>query len=317
MNVIFGSGIVGLIAKAILGPEWTIVPFKRSRFFSWNPALDDNFIICDDELDPFIKSISQSIGVTRHIYNRAWSIQGQVYPRFDASICEDWLRKIFGNDFPSHAMMYMKDRMTSQIYDIRVNHLYHNLVNLYMEELKSQDSRGPVTQIGNHFYIINGQKYEFDRAVSTIPLDSLLSLMNIDMKLKTKPIHYVHIHTTDLDFEGNNQLLVADPAIDFWKVTNVAKDRYLIYFSNDVLNYGLYLMNYIKQFEILDGTMVEQAIVIGDMPQTSEFEETSGIFCVGSYAQWDWCADVGSNILRLLRYANRDGKPKQWQEIKR
>ena len=61
--------------------------------------------------------------------------------------------------------------------------------------------------------------------------------------------------------------------------------------------------------------MVENAIPLGAMPQISSLED-NGIFCVGSYAQWDWCSDVGSNILRLLRFAARDGKPQAWKEFK-
>ena len=45
MNVIFGAGVVGLIARHVLVGNWQIVPFGRSRFFSFNPPLDDNFMI--------------------------------------------------------------------------------------------------------------------------------------------------------------------------------------------------------------------------------------------------------------------------------
>jgi len=50
MNIILGSGIIGLLAKLILGQDWKIIPFYRSRYFSFNPALDDNFIIRDEIL---------------------------------------------------------------------------------------------------------------------------------------------------------------------------------------------------------------------------------------------------------------------------
>ena len=44
MNYILGSGIVGLTARHILGADWQVVPFYKSRFFSSNPPLDDNFL---------------------------------------------------------------------------------------------------------------------------------------------------------------------------------------------------------------------------------------------------------------------------------
>jgi hypothetical protein len=250
MKVIFGSGIVGLLARCIMGPEWTVVPFKRSRFFSWNPALDDNFIISDKEIEPFLQSLYPSLNPLAYEYKRAWSIQGHIYPEFDASICSDWLDKIFGPNQPQHASLYYKDRMKFGIYDIKINQLYFTLVNMFLEDLKREDSLGPVTEIGKNYFVRNGTKQEFDKAISTIPLDALCSLMSIDFKLNANPVHYLHIATKDLDFEGFNQLLVCDPSIDFFKVTNVAQDQYLVYFLRDVNNYGMYMMNFIQNFEI-------------------------------------------------------------------
>lgn len=316
MNVIFGSGVVGLLAKLILGPEWKVIPFHRSRFFTWNPALDDNFVISDDELDPFIKEITSSVGAPQvFTYRRAWSIGGELFHQFDQGACDDWLRKIFGNDVPPHASAYMKDRMDLSVYDIRVNRLYYSLVEAHIDELKAEAAKGMVTEIGPHYYIRNGVREDFDNAISTIPLDALCKLMDIEINLPSKSMHYVHLQTKDLNFEGVNQLLVVDQIFDFWKATNIAPDRYLLYFHNDVVDYGVYLMNFIQHFEILDGTAVENAIPMGPMPKLSNIEEEAGIFCVGSYAQWDWCADVGSNILRLIRYSNRGNKPQGMHTI--
>lgn len=316
MNVIFGSGVVGLLAKLILGPEWKVIPFRRSRFFSWNPALDDNFIIRDDELDPFIKDITEAIGPPQtFVYRRAWSIQGQLMHQFDDSICNDWLNKIFGTQVPPQAPIYMKNRMDISVYDVRVNELYFSLVNNFKEDLKVEAAKGDITEIGPHYYIRNGVREDFDKAVSTVPLNALCDLMNIEIDLPSKNLNYIHLETGDLDFEGANQLLVVDPIFDFWKATNIAPNRYLLYFHKDVVDYGIYLMNFIRKFEILDGTMVENAIPLGPMPRLSNIEEEAGVFCVGSYAQWDWCADVGSNILRLLRYASRGNKPQEMQQV--
>lgn len=316
MNVIFGSGIVGLLAKLILGPEWKVIPFHRSRFFSWNPALDDNFIIHDDEILPFIKEITSSIGQPQIFpYKRSWSIGGELINQYDSGICQDWLHKIFGNDVPPQASIYMRDRMNIYVYDVRVNELYFNLVNSNIDLLRAELEKGPITEIGNHYYIRNGVREDFNKAVSTIPLDALCKLMNIDINLPAKSLHYIHLETSDLDFEGANQLFVVDQIFDFWKATNIAPNRYMLYFHNDVVNYGVYLMNFIKKFDILDGTAMERAIPLGPMPNMSKIEEQAGIFCVGTYAQWDWCADVGSNILRLIRYANRNNAPQQMKSI--
>lgn len=312
MNVIFGSGIVGLLARVILGDSWTVVPFYRSRFFSFNPALDDNFIICDDALDPFIQDL---MGPTqRFVYNRAWSVQGELYKKWDAGLCRDWCAKIFGTQVPPQTEPYMMERMNLFVYDIRVNQLYDRLQQTYIEELKAEASKGQVTEVGDHYFIRNGVRTDFDNCVSTIPLDSLLTLMGQQPNLQARNVHYLHIQTDHLDFEGMNQALVTDQIFSFYKATNVAPKRFLIYCHEDIPNPGIYFMSFIPKFDILDGTSIENVIPMGPIPKLDAVENR-GIFCVGSSAQWDWCADVGSNILRLLRYSQRGNKPSRGMKV--
>jgi len=308
MNVIFGSGIVGLLARHILGPSWTVIPFYRSRFFSFNPSLDDNFIIADDEIEPFIKDLLGEIKPQTFPYRRAWSIQGELLSTWDDGICDDWFHKIFGINAPPHAKLYYRDRMELRVYGIRLNEVYQALMSEMLPDLKAEAAKGQITEVGDHYFIRNGIKEGFDKAVSTIPLDALCKLMNAQVDLPAKDIHYLHIQTEDLDFEGFNQTFIVDQIFSFFKATNVAPNRYLLYCHEDIPNPGVYFMSFMKNFEILDGTSIERAIPLGPMPNLSGVVE-AGITCVGSYAQWDWCADVGSNILRLLRYAHRDYKP--------
>jgi hypothetical protein len=313
MNVIFGSGIVGLLAKFILGDSWTIIPFYRSRFFSFNPALDDNFIIADDEIDPIIKELTNDLKPQRFNYGRSWSIQGHLLKTWNKDLYNDWAHKIFGNEKPHHAEAYYKDRMNLQVYNIRLNELYNILVNRYMEELSSEAKKGQVTEIGDNHFIRNGSRHDFDKAISTIPLDILYSLKHKKHRLRSKNVHYLHIQTKDLNFEGSNQVFVVDQYFSFYKVTNVAPERYLIYCHEDIPDPGAYLMSIIPKFDILDGTTIENAIPLGPMPDLSDMN-MAGITCVGSYAQWDFCADVGSNILRLMRYANKGNRNKvEWK----
>lgn len=313
MNVIFGSGIVGLLAKFILGDSWTIIPFYRSRFFSFNPALDDNFIIADNQIDPIIKELTNVLKPQKFNYSRAWSIQGHLLKTWNRDLYNDWAYKVFGNEKPQHAEMYYKDRMNLQIYNIRLNELYSTLINKYMEELTLESKKGQITEIGDHYFVRNGNRYDFDKAISTIPLNILYSLKHKKNKLQSKNVHYLHIQTKDLNFEGSNQVFVVDQYFSFYKVTNVAPERYLIYCHEEIPDPGAYLMGIISKFDILDGTTIENAIPLGPMPDLSDIE-AAGITCVGSYAQWDFCADVGSNILRLLRYANKGNRHKiEWK----
>jgi len=307
MNVIFGSGVVGLLARKILGPSWKVVPFYRSRFFSFNPALDDNFIIRDDQLDPFIHDLyGQSLPI--YVYKRAWSIGGQIIPEYNSGLCKDWLAKIFGGEIPPQSEVYHANRMNLFVYDIRVNGLYQNLVNEYLDDLKTEAARGEVTAIGDHFFVRDGKREDFDNAVSTIPLDSLCKLMGVNVSLPSKTAHYLHIETDVLNFEGYNQLLVVDGVFSFFKATNVASNRYLVYCHEEIPNPGIYFMGFLPRFDIIDGTSIEHAIPMGSCPKLDNVERI-GVYCVGSYAQWDWCMDVGSCILRLLKYAQREFKP--------
>lgn len=314
MNVIFGSGIVGLLARKILGSSWKIVPFYRSRFFSFNPALDDNFIIHDKQIEPFIKDLyGRNLPVFP--YKRGWSISGQIIGQYDAGLCNDWLNKLFGQAVPPQSEIYHRDRMVLSVYDLRVNQLYQSLVNEYLEELKAESEKGEITEVGQHYFVRNGHREDFDHAVSTIPLHALCDLMKSPVELPTKTIHYLHIETEHLNFEGFNQLLVVDNFFSFFKATNIAPNRYLIYCHEDIPSPGIYFMSLIPKFDIIDGTTLEKALPLGPTPKLDNLEN-AGIYCVGSYAQHDWCMDVGSCIMRLLRYAQREFKPAQMKIIK-
>jgi len=184
-----------------------------------------------------------------------------------------------------------------------------------MTELKEEAEKGEVTAIGNHSFTRNGVTEEFDKAISTIPLDVLSGLRRASIDLPTSSLYFLHIHSESLDFEGNNQLLVVDPGILFFKVTNIAPNRYLIYWTEELKDVGIYLMRVIESFDIIDGTSLENALPAGEIPDLRNLEEED-VFCVGGYAQWDWCMDVGSCILRLLKYANRGLVPAKPKEIK-
>jgi len=310
MNVIFGSGIVGLMAKAILGDAWKVVPFYRSRFFSFDPALDDNFIIRDDNLDPVIRDLFGLQSPRMLVYKRAWSVGGQLIRDFNLNLCRDWLTKIFGSQVPSQAEIYLHNRMDLFIYDLRANKIYQQLMEQYLPDLKQEASLGAVSQIGDHFFVRNGKREDFENAISTIPLDKLATLCGVKLDLPSKAVHFLHLKTDYLDFEGFNQVLLTDQLFSFYKVTNIAPKRYLFYCHEEIPHPGVYFMPIIQgDFDILDGTSIASAIPLGQIP-SYDFAEKRGIFCVGRYAQWDWCMDVGSCVLRLIRYSQRGHKAK-------
>lgn len=300
MKLILGSGIVGLLAKFILGSDWKIIPFHKSRFFSFNPALDDNFIIRDSRLDPIIRDLGFNPS-TLHLYNRYWSLGGELFKEWNKDLYKGWLYKIFGSEAPPQSDVYWDGKLKPFVYDIRVNQLYNSLMQKYMEEITEEAAKGLVTEIGDHFIKRGNVKTDFDMALSTIPLDKLYELMGRRTNLKARTLHYLHVESKDLNFEGANQLLVVDQAIDFYKVTNIAPNRYLFYCHRDLVNPGMYLMNFMNNFEILDGTSIDSVIPMGGIPKLDT--EEKGIHCIGSSAQWDWCMDIGSCMIRIAKYS--------------
>lgn len=312
-NVIFGSGLVGLLAKAIL-PTWKVVPFGRSRFFSFNPATDDNFLVRHEEIDEAVRDIAQAPTRT-FLYKRAFDIGGHLFNRLDRGLATDWLTKVFGTQAPPQALPYLSDSLDRFIYDVRANQLYGDLMQRYLAEIKAEHAKGAVTEIGDHYFVRNGVREDFDNAVTTIPLNALNKFLGYQQELPAKPVHILHVQTPDLDFEGFNQTLVVDQKFSFYKVTNVAPGRYVFYCHEEIPQPGPYLMAMLKSFEILDGTSIADYLTMGPLPKLDHLEKM-GLYSVGSYAQWDWCMDVSSCILRLVRYAQRGFKPFQKEVVK-
>lgn len=317
-NIILGSGIVGLLAKKILdaatSESWTVVPFYRSRFFSYNPALDDNFIIYSDKIDKCLKEIVGTQDIPLFFYRRGWSYQGSIFKSYDAGLFNLWSTKVFGSEVPSQLSLYFDGKMDLTIYNLRTNELYQGLMNSILADLKTEAAKGQVTEVGDHYIIRNGVREDFDNCVSTIPLHKMFELTHTTGDLPSRTLHYLCVQTEELNFEGCNQLLVADAAFPFYKATNFAPGKYLLYCQEEITNPGAYLMSMFSKFDILDGTTIQNALPMGETPNLSALE-AKGVYSVGSYAQWDWCMDAGSCIIRLLGYAQRDFKPQQKKSL--
>jgi hypothetical protein len=296
-GVILGSGIVGLLAKEILGDEWLVIPFSRSRFYSFRPALADNFIIRDERIDDLIAHFGGKISF---IYKTLYSLGGALLPPDDIVI-NTWLNKVFGVDAPTQALPCIKSRGDFFIYDIRVNRLYEQLQQRYNQSLVDSSKKGPITEIGDHYLIWGGQRIDFDHMISTIQLSKLYELTRTQHnKLLTTQVWYYHVETNSLNFEGANQVLVVDDSIDFFKVSNMAANRYLFYFIRDIPIPGPYLMQFMQQFGLIDGTTIAEAIPKGPKPDLTSINKL-GIECIGAMAEHDYFMDLGSCLVKLLR----------------
>jgi hypothetical protein len=306
MKLILGSGLVGLLARKILGAEYKIIPFGKSRFYSYNPALQDNYLAYNESYFDVIKPYLNS--TFRHTYKVAWSVGGMLHNKYDDGIYQDWSTKLFGKNVPPQSSSVLKTRFELELYDIRLNQLYAKLLQEYESEIKSQLAMGDPISIRDGRVQFAKSAIDYNTIVSTIPLDVLAGLVGKSISVPGTDIHYLHVQTNKLDFEGHHQVLVSDASIDFYKVTAVAPNRYLFYFNKELQNPGLYLLNIIGQdFDILDGTSIKRALPAGQMPDLSALEQI-GIYAIGATAQWDWCLDAGSAMLRILNFANT-GQP--------
>lgn len=293
-NYILGSGLLALLAKKLLGRDWKIIPYGRSRFYSFNPALDDNYIIRDERLDDFIGHVG---GRPTHLYKISYSYQGGLHQ--SPELCEQWLRRIFGLDLPAHLPPLLRARTVFTVYDIRANVLYENLLNEYMPDIKESLSLGNPVAITPEQIKFSNTTLPYGKIVSTIPFPLLAKLLGKKIELPVKQVWFHHIQTSDLNFEGANQARIVDD-YSFFKCSQLSRDRFLFYSFEDIPTPGPYFAQFMRSFDILDGTTIENCIPAGDLPDMS-WLHSHNIECVGSSANWDWGLDTASAIIRLLK----------------
>jgi len=297
---ILGSGIVGLLARELLGSTWKIIPFSKSRFYSFQPSLDDNFIIRDQKIDDVVTNLGGGMG--HLMYTSKMSYAGQLFD-FNKELIETWLFRLFGNDLPSHSLPYYTNRGSFFTYTLKLNQLYRSLLEKYKNEILEGNHFGKVSCITNEQIKFENSSVGYDQLVSTIPLNILMQLMGVPIELKSKQLWYYHIQTKDLDFEGANRLMIVDD-FDFYKASQIAEDRYLICCLRDTQLPGTYFAQFMKRFDMLDGTTIQNALPCGERPNLDSLENRE-IYCVGGHAQWDHCMDVGSSIMRLLKISGK------------
>lgn len=295
MNIILGSGLVGMLARDILGDDWTIIPIAKSRYYTFNPPIADNFVIKDSEIDEYMRPYF----VVPLLYKLGYSLGSQVL--FNSTIpLPLWLSKVYGIHVPPHTQAYWSARSDFFGYGDCVN-MYRILHDKYKTELHENNSKyGQSIKIAGHNILMNGKTIEYNKMVSTVPLPNLLSMLGIDwIDLPSRNLYCYHIRTNDLDLEKCDVVFVADPEIIFHKVIVLDKHNF-IFFAPEAIEYpGRYFMKFMKQFDLIAETIVENSIQCGPIPNIPELADNS-IIPMGS-SVWDDCLDIGSNIKRLIK----------------
>jgi hypothetical protein len=302
MNLIFGSGLIGYLAKKILGPNWKFVPFRPSRYYTFDIPLADNYICCDEYVDEFMEPILAK-GVGKVILKRPFSCGGQLMYQAHPISLDPYLFKVYGDKVPTLARDLI--RTTFMIYPITAKELHDALQRKYIGEINEAiKSSGEVVSIdfNNHeVKFKQGNVVVYDNVISTIPLDALYKLAGFSIEgLKAKMVCYYRIFTEKVDLEGAEQALVSDLDIDFFKVCRISKNDYVFWTLNVVDNpfayFGLFLG---YDLDIQDARRIDGVIPIDDPPNLG-YLENMNVYCVGSNAQWDDFMDIASCIKRLL-----------------
>jgi hypothetical protein len=278
-NYIIGSGVVGLLARKIL-PNWGLISQRPSRYYSFDPALADNYITYSKESEDRMKVVG--VGESIVEYKSPYSISGQLVFQEHGLTGSQYLRKVYGSADRGKVRTHM------WIHTIPVSKLYNDLIKEYKSKKVDPTEVVKIDTDKKLIYIKNSKKpVEYDNIISTVPLDVLYKWIGIDAELESKTICYYHIFSENVDLEGSDQSYVVDDSIDFFKVTKIKQNQHLFWSFDQIDNphnyFGMYLG---YSLNIIDSFRVESAMPIGPLPDLRDLEG-SGIHCVGSNARWD------------------------------
>lgn len=299
-KIILGSGLVALVARKILGSDWTIIPISPSRFYaSGVPALGDDFIVYDEE----ILDIVDDWGIKSSppfFFKRPYSISGSLL--YNSMFSDRYFNKIGLEETPLLKDYYKQNFM---VFPFSCVQLWRLLLSEFVGEIKQFDinhkGNKTIKLIKDHQIVLtNGDVIEYDEMISTIPYYSLCKLTNAEFNGKFQDTYYYFLKDDTIDLEGANQVLVCDSDIPFHKCTKISRDRYLFeiidtYYDDIQAEFTKIIGG---NFEILSAAMVENGHVLPYKLDQNMLSD-NGIICVGSHAQCDPLIDLGSAIKRI------------------
>lgn len=289
MRYILGSGLVAMLAKAILPGLWTIVPHNKSRFYS-NDLSIDNYLIYNDKMAPMLNDLGFLRSHTIYNYNSAWSLDGQIIREFSSDLAEIWSYKIFGLDPPGHFVNTLRTRMSLEVFDCRLSSLYDSLYDKYHSTFASFKV-SDVEALTSAAIELKGQVIQHEGVISTYPIYDCPDSMDLSV---------ITGHSSMLDFEGLNQLWVVDPSIPFFKVVNIRND-------------GLYNFMFVSQCDdpirsiraaVPDFRPIAYKIIKNAIPTGEIVKGSHNITPIGATAENDYAVDISTVIMKLLNYTN-------------
>ena len=295
---ILGGGLVALLAREILGPSWTIIPHGSSRYYGFNPAIADDVISVSVDKTDFELLGTKAV----RPFTRAFSLGGQLNFAPTDWMYDLYTEKVYGAPSPHYKSV---TPLWQAVSEMSASQLYQRLLQRHLPELTANMLKyGYIKTIANGVITTTtGMSLDYDRILSTIPLDALYNALGIVHQLQSKDVWVYNITTDQLDFEGAEQALVVDKEFDFYKVNQIGPMNYIFFCLEQVLTptvyFGAFLGNKLR-VENPAGTKHKSFIPIGG-PFTMGHLTALNIECVGSHAEWDDCVDVGTSLIRLLK----------------
>lgn len=298
-SLILGSGIIGNIARVIFTKDFYWVPFKRSRYYSFDIPFADNFLTYDQKVSDFLSPLK--IDLTPIFFKNPISYQGQLMFQEFPLVLDPYLTKVYGEQIPTVATQLLKS--TFSVYQITAQQLYHRLEHSNQAEIQTnirQDGELIKIDLEKKEVVFKNGRIPFDKIISTIPLDALHSYCSLPFKNKARSVCYYYIISEKVDLEGATQALVADNDIKFFKVSMLKPGHYVFWTLEAVENPLQYFGKYLTyRMDIIEAKRIENVIPLGDAPDLKYLED-KGIYCVGSNAQYDDFMDVSSCIKRMV-----------------
>lgn len=298
-NFILGSGVIGLIARHILGDKYTLIPYKKSRYYSFDVPTADNDIQYNEQTADLISSLH---ALTKKVYfPTAISLNGELF--FNKEIWIDTVvSKVYGKDPHPLAAKIMSADIDAHTFTAR--DLYKTLIEKYAKDISSGLNKiVDSISTSKRTITINGNTIDYEKIVSTIPLYELLKLAKIRSNLPSADYHLFLVMTDMFNLEGARRCFIGDLSIPFWKV-NVFSNNVYQFFSNGEVEgaEAVFALLTKDRFKIAAGTSIEKAFPKGP-PPTALLDrlKSNNIECVGNNARWDYFYDIGTSLNHVLK----------------
>jgi hypothetical protein len=178
-------------------------------------------------------------------------------------------------------------------------------MNKHIATIKASNAKyGEVVEIRDGVVITTTGQFPYEKMLSTIPLDALLKCLRKEHNLVARDVWVYQIQTDKLDFEGADEVLALDEALDFFKCYKLSKVDYQFFCLKEIVTpleyFGAFTEGRLK-VSPLARTKVANAIPVCVNPPDLKWLEDLNIQCIGSNAQWDDMVDINTCILRILK----------------